>query len=342
MSELDQWAFDLPDRLIARYPATQRDHSRLMHLSRHERPPQHHRFDELPSLLRAGDLLVVNDTRVMPARLSARRQTGGEIELLVLSRAEAGVPVACLARPAKRLKPGEVLQLAHDHAATVLNRTADGTVLVAFDTDSAELAEAIGAVPLPPYLRRDATSSDRERYQTVYAQNPGSTAAPTAGLHFTPELLDALAARGVGRATVTLHIGLGTFRPLRDEDIARGELHAEWFDVPRVTAAAIASTRAQGGRVIAVGTTSTRALASATPAGASNPVASSGLTTILIQPPDAPAAIDGLITNFHLPRSSLLLLVATLCGRRRLLDAYQEAINLDYRFYSYGDAMLLL
>lgn len=340
---LDSWDFDLPADRIAVRPAEIRSASRLLALDRAGGPPRHHRFAELPGLLRPGDLLVANDSRVMHARLRARRASGGAVELVVLQLGD-GRDVAALARPARKLRAGDVLGFAgtEDVGGCVVTReAADGVVGLRFDRDVREVMARIGAPPLPPYVERPADDADRERYQTVYAGPLGSAAAPTAGLHFDAAVLDALRARGIGFATVTLHVGIGTFRPLRAEDVARGELHSERYDVPAATVDAIARVRADGGRVIAVGTTSARTLESATPVGARVPTPGEGVTRLFVRPPYAFRAVDGLVTNFHLPRSSLLMLVACLVGRERLLAAYAEAIAHGYRFYSYGDAMVV-
>lgn len=341
MSTLDDWDYDLPADRIAAYPADRRDASRLLHLPLAGAALSDRRFDALPDLLEAGDLLVINDTKVLAARLWGRRPTGGRVQLLILEAGEG--PVRALARPAKKLSSGTVVTLDGGGEAYIEGPgTAPGEVLLTLDRPVLDVMDEQGEMPLPPYLHRDAEPGDRQRYQTVYATHPGSAAAPTAGLHFTPELFAALGSAGVGVARVTLHVGLGTFRPLTDEDVERGTLHGEWYDVPSATSAAIADTRARGGRVIAVGTTSARTLESATPAGHRVPTAGNGTTTLFVRPPYAFRALDGLITNFHLPRSSLLMLVASLCGQPRLKAAYAHAIEQGYRFYSYGDAMLLL
>jgi len=334
------WWFDLPAERIARYPASRRSDARLMHLPLVGGGPHDRGISELPEFLGPDDLLVVNDSRVVAARLAARRATGGKVELLLLGVGPG--PVEALARPAKKLRQGDVLTLEQGVTATVTREARAGVVEVELSHDPIDVMEQQGALPLPPYLNRPEEPTDRERYQTVYAQHPGSAAAPTAGLHFTEPLLEALAARGVRRAQVTLHVGLGTFRPLRPEDIERGSLHAEWREVPQATVDAIAETRARGGRVIAVGTTTVRSLESATAPGARIPTATRGPTDIFLQPPYAMRCVDGLLTNFHLPGSSLVMLVACLVGRERLLSAYTTAVSRGYRFYSYGDAMLLL
>jgi S-adenosylmethionine:tRNA ribosyltransferase-isomerase len=337
--DLSAWDFDLPDERIARRPAARRTGSRLMHLARAGGEPAHRSFAELPELLRPHDLLVANNSRVMAARLFATRATGGAVELLVLSAAPG--PVEAIARPARKLKPGEVLRLRSGGEATVVRGAIDGVVLVQFEEETASVLAEQGQVPLPPYLGRDADASDTERYQTVFAGPLGSAAAPTAGLHFDEGMLALLRQREIGFCTVTLHVGIGTFRPLREEDLQAGVLHREPYEVPEETVAAIAAARARGGRIIAVGTTSARTLESATDSEG-RLRAGPGSTTIFIQPPYTFRALDGLLTNFHLPRSSLLMMVAALVGRERLLQAYADAVAAGYRFYSYGDAMLIL
>jgi len=336
----DAWSFDLPSDRIARYPASRRSDARLLHLPLDADTCVDRHVHDLPSLLRPGDLLVVNDSRVLPARLVGRRATGGKVELLLLGVGPG--PIEALARPARKLREGAVITLDAGVTATVVREAVGGIVQVVLSRDPIEVMEEMGALPLPPYLNRAEEPSDRERYQTVYADTPGSAAAPTAGLHFTDELLARLAAAGVGLARVTLHVGLGTFRPLRPEDLAAGRLHAEWREVPEATVDAIAATRERGGRVIAVGTTSVRSLESATPEGTRIPSPCRGATDLFLRPPYAMRTVDGLLTNFHLPGSSLVMLVACLVGRERLLSTYATAVDRGYRFYSYGDAMLLL
>jgi S-adenosylmethionine:tRNA ribosyltransferase-isomerase len=340
MPGADSWNFALPDDRIAREPAPERAGSRLMALPIAGGDPRHHRFSDLPDLLRPGDLLVGNDSRVMAARLRARRASGGAVELVLLEPGPG--PVPALARPTRKLREGEVLTLAGGGSARIVGHVEPGTVVVELDRDPEAVMAEQGEVPLPPYLARAPIPADRDRYQTVYARDLGSAAAPTAGLHFDPAILARLGERGIGFATVTLHVGLGTFRPLREEDLARGELHPERYSVPEATAAKIDETRRSGGRVVAIGTTTARTLESATPAGARVPSPGSGVTRLFVRPPYAFQALDGLITNFHLPGSSLLMLVGALVGRERLLAAYDEAVRSGYRFYSYGDAMLLV
>jgi S-adenosylmethionine:tRNA ribosyltransferase-isomerase len=332
--------FHLPDELIARYPPEVRGTSRLLHVPLDGRPLGHHRFPDVLGQLRPGDRLVVNDTKVLAARVQARRSTGGKVELLLLEPGPG--PVRALARPAKKLKQGDRLTLVAGGGATVVGEAEEGVVRVAFDADPLDVMEAQGALPIPPYLGRDEEAVDRERYQTVYATDPGSAAAPTAGLHLTDDLLAALQDRGIGLTRVTLHVGLGTFRPLRPEDLKRGRLHEERIIVSEQSAADLAETRRQGGRVVAVGTTSCRTLEGATPPGARSPEPCDTTTDLFIREGYRFRCVDGLITNFHLPGSSLIMLVAALAGRDRVLSAYETAVARGYRFYSYGDAMLLL
>ncbi|NCG19122.1 MAG: tRNA preQ1(34) S-adenosylmethionine ribosyltransferase-isomerase QueA [Rhodobacterales bacterium] len=337
-SELDLWDFPLPEKLIARYPAAKRSSSRLMVLRQGAAPVRHH-FHELADLLRPGDLLVGNNTKVMAARIAARRSTGGRVELLVLDPGPGDV--RAMVRPLKKIKPGELLTCGDGSTASLVARVDGGLCMLRFSRPPVEVMESVGAIPLPPYLNRDAEDLDSERYQTVFAGPQGACAAPTAGLHFDPALFAALAERGVGFATVTLHVGPGTFRPLREEDLVAGKLHEEAWSVPQSTVDAIRETRTNGGRIISIGTTTARTLESATAVGQRVPTAGQGVTDIFIRPGRPFRVVDGLITNFHLPRSSLLMLVAALCGRDRLFQAYKTAIADQYRFYSYGDAMLL-
>lgn len=304
----------------------------------------HQRVVDLPTWLNPGDLLVVNDTRVLRCRLQLERESGGRVEVLLL-RADATV-VPALVRPAKKLKLGERLRLpgaAPDDPRGVIieGRDPDGTLSVRPLPDATTLMAERGALPLPPYLRREAGPEDDQRYQTVFAAKDGAVAAPTAGLHLSERLLARLSERGVGLARITLHVGQGTFQPLREEDLARGALHAERYEISAETAEAVAACRARGGRVVAVGTTSLRALESAAEPDGRLRVGA-GETTLFVREGYRPRVISGLLTNFHLPNTSLLMLVCALGGRERVLGAYREAIAHGYRFYSYGDAMLLL
>ncbi len=338
--ELDAWDFPLPDGLIARHPPPSRGDSRLLHVPLSGDGCASHPFNALPTLLRPGDLLVANDTRVMAARVRARRSTGGQVELLLL---EAGPgAVSALARPARKLKTGDMLTLAGGGHGEIVAEATDGVVQVRLDRDPEQVMAEQGELPLPPYLGRDAEPADTDRYQTLFAGPLGAAAAPTAGLHFTPGLVAALRDRGIATHTLTLHVGLGTFRTLRPADIDAGELHPERYAITVDLVRAVADTRARGGRVIAVGTTSARALEAATPEGERLPESGSGTTRLFIQPGYRFRSVDGLVTNFHLPKSSLLMLVAALSGRERLLEAYASAIERRFRFYSYGDAMLLV
>lgn len=355
---VDDFHYDLPEDLIATDPAPSREQSRLMVLPPEAgSTPLHRHFNQLPEFLQPGDLLVVNDSRVIPARLIGRRTTGGGVEVLLLSR-EKNSPTmwSALVRPGKKIREGEVVSLGLDGSmqAEVGERLGEGARRVRFlcDPDAFHaLLQTHGQLPLPPYIVKKRVSlggteasykpEDRERYQTVYAREEGSVAAPTAGLHFTPELLKRLEEMGVHTARVTLHVGAGTFQTMEPGgEVASHRMHFEEYEVPTETVAAIKRTRQQGHRVIAVGTTSVRTLeATAQTNGDVTP--GKGTTDLLIAPGYKFRLIDGLITNFHLPRSTLLLLVSAMVGRERLLAAYHEAIREQYRFFSYGDAMFL-
>jgi S-adenosylmethionine:tRNA ribosyltransferase-isomerase len=333
--------FDLPPELIAQTPLARRDASRLLLLPRAGGKISHRRFCDLAELLKPGDCLVLNDSRVLPARLLGARETGGAAELVLLrDRGEA--VWECLARPGKKLRPGALLSFGGGELTARVEAVIEGgNRLVRFFYDGIflEVLERLGKMPLPPYIHEDL--EDSERYQTVYSREPGSAAAPTAGLHFTPELLDSLRGAGVRTAFVTLHVGLGTFRPVKAAEAENHEMHAEYCALPPETAAQVNETRARGGRVIAVGTTSCRTLESAAGLdGASREF--SGFTDIFIYPGYKFRCIDGLLTNFHLPESTLLMLVSALAGRERVLDAYRAAVEECYRFFSFGDAMLII
>ena len=342
--KISAFDYELPPEAIAQEPAEPRDAARLLRLSPGGGSPTDHVFRDLPLLLRRGDLLVVNRSRVFPARLLGRRKGGGAAELLLLrdlgdDRWDAFV------RPGRRLRPGSVVTLEAGLSAVVESGAVgpEGRRVIALRADTGSVAEALeraGHVPLPPYIRRPDRAEDRERYQTVYAREKGSVAAPTAGLHFTRELLDALRAEGIATAEVVLHVGPGTFRPVTVEDVEDHRLEPEPFLVPTETADALAAVRAAGGRVIAVGTTVVRTLEAAA-RDDRTVAAGAGETSLVIQPGFTFRAVDALVTNFHLPKSSLLLLVSALAGRERVLAAYAEALRRGYRFYSYGDAMLI-
>ncbi len=284
--------------------------------------------------------MVVNDTRVLPARLWARRETGGRVEVLLLGPGPG--PVEALLRPGSRLRVGEALAIGNKGSIQLLDRHEDGRWTVETHPEPLALMNAQGAMPLPPYMRRAAEELDSQRYQTIFADQPGAVAAPTAGLHLTEPLVQTLAKKGVGLARITLHVGIGTFRPLRPADLTRGELHAEKYRVPEETVEAVRKCREARGRVVAVGTTSVRTLEAATAAGSRLPEAGEGVTRLFLREGHRFRCVDGLVTNFHLPRTSLLMLVCAFGGREKVLSAYGHAVSRGYRFYSYGDAMLLL
>lgn len=330
--------FDLPEELIAQHPPAQRGDSRLLLLDRGTGDTRDAHFSALPALLQPGDLLVFNDTRVIKARLYGVKSSGGKVELLIerlLSDQEALAQI----RASKSPKTGQQIQIG-DHSLAVLGRDGDLFRLGCADPGFAHLMETQGHVPLPPYIERADEATDLERYQTVYSKRDGAVAAPTAGLHFTESLLEQLAAAGIQSAWVTLHVGAGTFQPVRVENLDEHRMHSEWLEVSAATCEQIAQTRAAGGRVIAVGTTSVRSLETAAASGELQPYV--GETSIFIKPGYRFRSIDGLITNFHLPESTLLMLVSALAGREQVLRAYQHAIDAGYRFFSYGDAMLIL
>lgn len=335
--------YDLPARLIAQRPAADRDGSRLLHLPPEKNPFAHHRFRDLPDLLRSGDLLVLNDTRVLQARLVGRRRaTGGKWEGLFLRQTPDGLWEA-MAQTRGSLAVGEVIQIDPGPLTlSLVDKTPEGHWLVRPDVPgpAAEVLARHGRTPLPPYIRKGcAEADDLERYQTVFAATPGAVAAPTAGLHFTPAVFERLTERGIAAARITLHVGPGTFQPIRSDDYRRHVMHREWGELPAETAAAIRQTREAGGRVVAVGTTAVRVLETVAASGPVRPW--SGETELYIYPPYEFRAVDVLITNFHLPRSTLLLLAAAFAGEDRLRRAYETAIAHEYRFYSYGDAMLI-
>jgi len=365
--DLDDFDFELPPERIAQRPLPQRDAARMLVVDRSASAPHasHAQVSELPGWLRAGDLLVVNATRVLPARLRGQRESGGRVEALLLAPCpdSDGRHFRALVKISGRLRPG--IQLCFERSgqppvrAEVSELAERGEVVLAFEPGVSPYS--VGEPPLPPYIRRGAgeaesapetLAEDLERYQTVYARVPGAVAAPTAGLHLTPRLLEALGEAGVERAEVILHVGAGTFRPLDRENLASGRLHAERFELPETTALAVERTRARGGRVVAVGTTTARVLEaraaersgakSGAADGASALLPGSGETDLFLRPGSSFHVVDALLTNFHLPRSSLLMLVAAFAGRERTLGAYHEALEQGYRFYSYGDAMLIL
>jgi S-adenosylmethionine:tRNA ribosyltransferase-isomerase len=348
---LEEFDYRLPEESIAQEPCARRDAARLMILDRREDRILETTFDRIGDSLGPGDLLVLNDTRVFPARLRARKPTGGRVDLLLVEResSEGAEPVwRCLASTSRGLGPGTLLRVADDFEIEFLGEARGGRVrvrLLARDGDADAAIRRHGSVPLPPYIRRRAPDPrdalDRDRYQTVYARAEGAVAAPTAGLHFTEDLLNALRARGVATATLTLHVGPGTFQPVRVPQIEDHRLEPEAFRLPEATAQAIADCRARAGRVVAVGTTVVRVLEERSLDG-DGVEPGVGWCGAYITPGHRFKAVDALVTNFHLPRTSLLILVCALAGRERVLSAYRRAIEHGYRFYSYGDAMLIL
>jgi S-adenosylmethionine:tRNA ribosyltransferase-isomerase len=331
--------FDLPTELIAQRPVTPRSASRLLALDGERGTFADRGFHDLPGLLEPGDLLVFNDTRVVPARVHGVKDSGGKVELL-LERVLSADTALVHARASKGLKPGALVRLPGGASARMLDRAGD-LFRLEFSSDVLEYFEAHGEVPLPPYIGRAPEKMDRERYQTVYARVPGAVAAPTAGLHFDQTVLEELDRRGVRRAFVTLHVGAGTFQPVRVDDIDEHEMHAEQVEVPESVCAAIQATRAAGGRVIAVGTTVVRSLESARSAAVGGLGPYRGATRLFIKPGYKFGVVDAMVTNFHLPESTLLMLCAAFVGTSALKKAYAHAVEERYRFFSYGDAMFL-
>ena len=332
--------YELPQELIAQTPLERRDGSRLMTLDRATGRTGHYHFYDLPKFLRPGDCLVLNDSRVLPARLIGHRPTGGVCEVLLLTDRGEGC-WECLVRPGRKLRPGARVIFGDGQlTAEIEAELEDGKRLVRFDYEGIflEILERLGRMPLPPYIK--AELRDNERYQTVYSRVVGSAAAPTAGLHFTPKLLGQIREMGVRECYVTLHVGLGTFRPVKAEDISDHEMHAEFCQISRETAETINETKRRGGRVICVGTTSCRTIESFA-AEDGTLKESSGWTNIFIYPGYRFKVLDGLITNFHLPESTLIMLVSALAGREHVLAAYEEAVRERYRFFSFGDAMFI-
>ena len=337
----DDFDYHLPEELIAQTPVEPRDHSRLMVLDRASGNLEHRRFYDLPDYLRPGDVLVFNDSRVIPARLYATRASGGSAELLLLRRLEPGRWHA-LVKPGRRMRQGDTFEASRDGrriTGEVVEVHEDGSRTV--ELSGEEHLDALGAVPLPPYIHEPL--ADPERYQTVYARTRGSVAAPTAGLHFTPQLLDKLRSQGVETVFVTLHVGLGTFRPVTVDDAESHKMHPEYWELSHDAAEAIGKAKAEGRRVISIGTTAVRLMEQAAAVSVDRKVSpGSGWADIFIYPGYRFQLVDALVTNFHLPKSTLLMLTSALTGRDRLLSAYQEAASQGYRFYSFGDAMLIL
>lgn len=348
---LSSYRYHLPPEQIAQYPSDRRDQARLLMLNAASGATRHGRFSDLIDLIDKNDVLVINDTRVFPARLLGRKDSGGKAEVFLLEfprRIAPGEALAtALVKSSKRPKAGGAIVIGDGLRCLVAEDFGDGKMRLRLffppSEDLSALLERLGKIPLPPYINRhnqeQGSSQDRERYQTVYADKPGAVAAPTAGLHFTPELLAALAAKGVGIARLTLHVGYGTFAPVRDGNILDHAIHAEYVEVPEDCVVAVAAAKSRSGKVWAVGTTTTRALEFAALSGELRPT--SGWCDLYIYPGFQFRAVDNLITNFHLPETSLMFLVAALCGRERLLASYEAAIQAGYRFYSYGDAMVV-
>jgi S-adenosylmethionine:tRNA ribosyltransferase-isomerase len=335
-----EFHFDLPDELIASVPCSERSGSRLLVLDRGSGGVTDQRFIDLPDWLRSGDLLVFNDTKVIPARLFGRKDTGGRIEILI-ERVTGKQECLAHVRASKSPKPGSQLQT--DAGAFDVRARKDDLFYLSFDPAQGSLLDALehhGRMPLPPYIRREDSADDRERYQTVYARNPGAVAAPTAGLHFDAALLERLASAGIDSAFVTLHVGAGTFQSVKASRIEDHRMHSEWLRVPEETVRKISETRQAGGRVVAVGTTSVRSLETAARAGSL--VSFEGETDIFIHPGFEFRVVDALITNFHLPESTLIMLVSAFAGHTATMAAYRHAVEQRYRFFSYGDAMLIL
>lgn len=342
--KVSEFHFDLPDELIARYPAEQRSSSRLLHLKGGDGSLEHLQFTDIVDLLEPGDLLVFNDTRVIPARLLGNKQTGGQVEVLV-ERILDEHSVLAHVRASKAPKPGSLLLLEGTLEAEMLKRH-DALFELRFNHQQPvlELLEQHGHMPLPPYIDRPDEQTDKERYQTVYNNKPGAVAAPTAGLHFDQSILDLLQQKGVNTAFVTLHVGAGTFQPVRVENIAEHQMHSEYAEVPQQVVDAVLATKAAGKRVVAVGTTSVRSLESAAQAALKQgqplrPFFSD--TNIFIYPGYEFALVDAMLTNFHLPESTLIMLVSAFAGKENIMHAYKQAIEHRYRFFSYGDAMFI-
>jgi S-adenosylmethionine:tRNA ribosyltransferase-isomerase len=357
-ARVSDYDYELPSDRIARYPMDRRDQSRLLTVDRSSSQPRHLLFSDIVGLFSHGDVLVLNESKVLPARLKGRKPTGALAEVLLLRpfRGDSGPGAVgerpsgeedkvweALVRPGGKLKPGRTVEIDPDLTVEILDSTPDGGRIVRLITDltGEEAIQRFGHMPLPPYIDREDEPLDRERYQTVYAREPGSVAAPTAGLHFTDGLLDELALRGVRISKVTLHVGVGTFRPVEVEDPANHTMHAEVYRIPAEVASAVNRCKVEGGRVWAVGTTVVRTLETGVGEdGRLRPGA--GNTRLFIRPPYQFRVVDGLITNFHLPRSTLLMLVGAFAGYDRMREAYEVAIREGYRFYSYGDAMVVL
>jgi len=337
---LSDFDYFLPEELIAQHPCEPRDHSRLLVLDKNTGSTTHQHFYDLPDYLRAGDTLVFNDTRVIPARLiGAKAETGGKVEVFLLNRI-SGDEWEVLVKPGKKARSGTIITFGNDLCCEIMETTDFGGRLVRFKFAGVfeEVLDKLGQTPLPPYIKEEL--ADKERYQTVYARERGSAAAPTAGLHFTRELMTRLSEKGINLAFVTLHVGLGTFRPVSTDNIKNHVMHREYYSVSPEAAQLINKTKEQGGRVIAIGTTAIRTLETAACEG--RITAKSGWTEIFIYPGYCFQLVDAAVTNFHLPKSTLLMLISALAGQNNVLAAYQTAVAEQYRFFSFGDAMLII
>jgi S-adenosylmethionine:tRNA ribosyltransferase-isomerase len=343
---VDDFDYILPDSLIAQRPCDKRDESRLLVVHRKKNTIEHKHFYDIIDYLEPGDCLVLNNSKVLPARLfGIKKETGAKVEFLLIKRIEGDL-WQTMVRPGRRIKPGDVVEFGTDFSAVVKDFGDQGTRLVEFCYKGIfmERLEEFGTMPLPPYIERVATYEDHDRYQTVYCKPEGSVAAPTAGLHFTQELLQQIRERGIHVAYVTLHVGIGTFRPVKATVVEDHKMHFEEFEIPEETAKLINETRASGGRIISVGTTSSRTLESAAVLNSEGTwiiKPGSGSTGIFIYPGYKFKLVDALITNFHLPKSTLLMLISALYDRERIIEIYKEAIAMEYRFFSYGDAMFI-
>jgi len=336
--QLQDFHFDLPEELIARYPTEQRSASRLLRLNGESGEVAHSKFFQLVDFLEPNDLLVFNNTRVLAARLFGKKSSGGQVEILI-ERIESDTEALAHVRANRSPKPGAILVLEEGTELEVLSKDGALFELRLLSGDWHSVMQAVGHMPLPPYIDREDELSDKERYQTVYSKVEGAVAAPTAGLHFDDELLDKIANKGVDTAFVTLHVGAGTFSPVRVDNILEHKMHSEWYELSEEVAEKVKRTREKGGRVIAVGTTSVRCLESASTEGGIK--AGSGETDIFIYPGYVFRSVDALITNFHLPESTLMMLVSAFASRKHILDAYNEAVKEQYRFFSYGDSMFI-
>ena len=334
---IEEFDYDLPPALIAQFPAAERGSSRMLHLEGNTGRCADHRFADLPNFVREGDLFIFNDTRVIKARLLGTKATGGRVEVLI-ERVVAPRRALAMLRASHAPAPGQVIRFGDSAGAVMVQRQGD-FFLLEFDDEVLSVLDRLGEVPLPPYIERPAAVEDLERYQTVYARHPGAVAAPTAGLHFDQTMLDRLVACGAGLAYVTLHVGAGTFQPVREDEIATHVMHSELYSVPDATVRAVTDARERGGRITAIGTTSLRALEAAAQSGKLK--SGSGETRLFIRPGYGFKLVDRLLTNFHLPRSTLLMLVSAFAGIEHVGDAYRHAVDEGYRFFSYGDAMLI-